>query len=366
MQVHNLGETCSPYCRLIGTHPHTQFQAIGEFKSCNALYNATWRLSNKTIHFGQQSKVRGHDRHELKPSSLLYGGGTRHRSPPCSCTYCVYRYSFEMAQGFGKDQIQEQWKQCRYYSSSTEISTFACKDFSAIDIDGFWSRERDLLAARTEAQKFGRAPLPTEVYFPGQERPGDSESRAQFYFRRSLFRRTSSKFGSLIKLDEAFSNLVHARFKAPPSKITEEVVVDRAFDLLSRLPATPLPLPNPPRPPEFVEGDETYGWLRVDPDRAGCSWESLDVVRTFAKPVIWMALAIAVTWDRDRRQDGNEFSKESHAFRKFINSVSDLIESISYERKPNEEVGGGPSWRWFVLKAYLWSTWQRCISLHYW
>ncbi|ESU15118.1 hypothetical protein FGSG_13410 [Fusarium graminearum PH-1] len=202
---------------------------------------------------------------------------------------------------FTREQIWEEWKNCGTQPEERRdtTSSFICHDIREIDIDGQWFKERD-------------APQKT-----GNDRP-------------------SSK-----------------------PRMEEERIVDRAFDLLSRLPDTPIPLFNHP----VLPGDQSkHGWLKIGGDTY--VWEDLEVVHTTSAIVIRMALSIAATWDRSPKT--NVRGKELHMFRKFLDFTSELIDSTTYESEKPSFKSPGQQWRWFVLKAYLWSTWQRCVALHYW
>ncbi|CAF3487914.1 unnamed protein product [Fusarium graminearum] len=257
---------------------------------------------------------------------------------------------------FTREQIWEEWKNCGIQPEERRdtTSSFVCHDIREIDIDGQWFKERDA------PQKTGNdrpSSKPRVVLFPGQQ-THDAANRAQSYFRRSLFRRTASIY-SYRDLDDAFSMLVSTQILVPRSKMEEERIVDRAFDLLSRLPDTPIPLLNHP----VLPGDQSkHGWLKIGGD--SYVWEDLEVVHTTSAIVIRMALSIAATWDRSPKT--NVRGKELHMFRKFLDFTSELIDSTTYESEKPSFKSPGQQWRWFVLKAYLWSTWQRCVAFHYW
>ncbi|KAK0644226.1 hypothetical protein B0T16DRAFT_417354 [Cercophora newfieldiana] len=260
-----------------------------------------------------------------------------------------------------RHRILLEWERCRVEwnsaSPSGPISTFGFKAVSEIDLDGHWFKERDR-RSQTNSSRPRQIAQPTRVLFPGQHVPIDPSSRPAFFFRRSLLRRTASQY-SFAHLDEAFSQIAPSSFVAPVSEADNELIVDRASHLLSRLPATPLRLPNLLAPPE---DPDKHGWLRID--GGAVKWETLESVHRVSTCVIRMALAIATTWDRSLEQ--NMRGRESHKFRELLDFLSELLDSTSYELEMLGPQMKWQSWRWFVLKSYLWSTWQRCVALHYW
>lgn len=264
---------------------------------------------------------------------------------------------------FTGDQILGVWRGCQDKQDPPSpgdppISTFAfmLKPVSEIDLDGYWFRERDMPRQQVNVMP-PRHNFP-RVVFPGQPSPIDPSSRPAFFFRNSLFRRTASTC-CFADLDNAFSEIAPCSFLAQGSEADTKLIVSRASCLLSRLPTTPLPLPDLPKPPQ---DRGKHGWLKIEGDEY--LWEDLEPVRLLSTCVIRMALAIAATWDRSREQ--NMRGRESHKFREFLDFLSELIDSTSYESRKLRPELEFQSWRWFVVRSYLWSTWQRCVALHYW
>lgn len=264
-----------------------------------------------------------------------------------------------------RECIRKQWLECRRHTYGAPTVRFVCIDMNAVCIDGFWTSERDsfmehgLLGDRQIMLKGIWQSAPEgAVLFPEQSQGLDYESRAFWYFRRSLFRRTSSKY-SFNALEDALSKLVHVEIGASGSKAEETTIIDRCFDLLSRLPET-VPIPKDIVTPPGPEDNGPRSWQDAAPQE--WSWESLEIARNIPVIVVRMALVISATWDKSVQaiRGRNELVE----FPKFINKVSELLDSTIYEME--KASGKCQAWRWFVLKSYLWNTWQRCVSLHHW
>ncbi|KAL6874818.1 hypothetical protein J3F83DRAFT_519359 [Trichoderma novae-zelandiae] len=256
------------------------------------------------------------------------------------------------AAGFTRENILSEWKNCSTERDTAFISAFVVGE---PDVDGHWARER-------EARERNNLPMPsdgaTRVLFPRPNAAVDVSRRAQWFFQRSLFRRTYATY-SAQELESAFAALSPTLFAAPGTEGGEKAIIDRACDLLSRLPETPISLPVLPQAPPAAE-QTCWFKLEAGPYR----WEDLEPVWSVSAPVR-MALAIAATWDRSPEADPRE--KEWHQFREYLDSVSELIDAASYEYDKASSSDNRPhAWRWFIVKSYLWSAWQRCVALHYW
>ncbi|KAI1773787.1 hypothetical protein F4818DRAFT_101719 [Hypoxylon cercidicola] len=236
------------------------------------------------------------------------------------------------------------------------ISEFRPQDISAIDINGRIAKE----TAGTKATP----PRPSKrVVFPGIHLAPEAHERRRWMMLRDLYRCTYKEFSWEI-LDRQFTkNTIITRFKVPNSQATRGDIVNRTAALLKRLPPTPLPLPSDIVQPtaELIAGC----WLKVDAN-AYC-WEKLSTVSRLSGGVIRMAIAIALTFERKTNTNGS--SSESHNFREFLDFVSSLIDNVFFELEKGpikKEDAVHNTWRWFVLLTYLWSTWHRCVALHYW
>ncbi|KAI1094913.1 hypothetical protein F5B19DRAFT_391243 [Rostrohypoxylon terebratum] len=262
-----------------------------------------------------------------------------------------------------REQIRRVWIQYRAPVQDHIISIFKCKYFDQVDIEDD-SLEQPEWKNRTRISNFFTPPKidgdngeAIEVIFPDedfQQKLGDeSRDTPLDCFRRSLYQctRHDSAHGdscSLEDFDHVFSRLTTIRFSSPASAEEEEVVLDHALGLILRLPPIPSELPDPPR---------LLG--------ATLPWEDLKVVSTHSLHVICIALAVAIAWDCSLDLDRN--TEEQHEFRKFLDSLAELLDTVIQEAKAAAQAKNECDIRrWFVLESYLWSTWQRCTTLHYW
>ncbi|KAI0896937.1 hypothetical protein F4806DRAFT_463478 [Annulohypoxylon nitens] len=259
-----------------------------------------------------------------------------------------------------REQIRQVWVKYRVPVQDHTISIFKCKYFDQVDVEDD-SLEQHEWKTRTRISNFFTPPKidsdkeeVIEVIFPdedNQQRLGDkSHDTPLDCFRRSLFQRTGCDFthGGLEDLDDAFCRLTTIRFSNPTSAEDEEVVLDRALGLILRLPATPSELSDLP-------GLLGTAWL----------WEDPKVVLAHSTHVICIALAIAIAWDCSLDLDRK--TEEQHDFRKFLDSTAELLDTVTLEVKVAAQAEDECDLRrWVVLESYLWSTWQRCTTLHYW
>ncbi|KAI1207223.1 uncharacterized protein F4807DRAFT_453032 [Annulohypoxylon truncatum] len=211
----------------------------------------------------------------------------------------------------------------------------------------------------------GLSPHYKRVSFPGVHSTSDSHKRSRWMMIRDLYRCTHANF-SWEHLDRTFmQNAVITRSMVPDSQSKRDDVVNCTAALLKRLPPTPLPLPSDILQPteELIGGC----WLKSDAGNE-YSWDQLSTVSRLSSSVIRMGIAIALTYDR--KADLNVSSSESHDFRQFLDFVSDLIDGVFFELEKGpvkkNDTWVNSTWRWFALLTYLWSTWQRCLALHYW
>ena len=141
--------------------------------------------------------------------------------------------------------------------------------------------------------------------------------------------------------------------------MTSHQVVNFAYRLLSRLPATPLNLFEllSPADSHFAEiagylDQSTQSNFAVN----ATIWTHLQVVIWVNSAVLQIALNIA--WVRHGNQTGHAGSEN------FLDGIAALLQAtfqLSSEVDSVEE-----KTHWAVVKAFLWTTWQRGSMLHLW
>lgn len=267
-------------------------------------------------------------------------------------------------QGPFREHIRQVWIKNRVPAQDHIISVFKCKYFDQVDgSEELPPQQREWKTHGRISSYFGPQRIEDEeieVIFPDEDSHQTSDDQSHDTpldrFRTYLFQCTdrSSNHGDdygFEQLDIAFSRLTTIQFSSPASAKEEEIVLDHVLGLISRLPTIPSELPDPPRAPK--------------PNANMRRWGDLKVVSTHSTQVICMALAIAIAWDRNVDLDSE--TEELHEFRKFLDSTAELLDSVILEGKAAAQANNESDiWRLFVLKSYLWSTWQRCTALHYW
>ena len=165
-------------------------------------------------------------------------------------------------------------------------------------------------------------------------------------FCRDLFEEVNDPAGHFPRLDEVFSKLLDCNF-IPSEPVFR--VAERACQRLMRLPATPLKIDN-----GAIQLDPSYyshNSSSQTPEFEN-TWDDLQVTRNFSTNTIRVALLIA----------NNGIAAMAISIASFINTVAELFEASSQlaavaEPGPDEE-------KWFIVRAFLWTAWQRSIMLH--
>lgn len=146
-------------------------------------------------------------------------------------------------------------------------------------------------------------------------------------------------------LDDAFSTILVCKFQ-PEGPIS--AILDRTVDLLTRVPAIPLELPDLPgilNSAYFIPsalGNE--GPIAVQ-------WNTLQVAVHVSSNIIRCALIVTMI------STGNSVLTE------FIDSIAELLEVAS--RLSSEAENDLMKQRWFIVRAFLWTSWQRCTMIFY-
>ena len=150
---------------------------------------------------------------------------------------------------------------------------------------------------------------------------------------------------SVPRLDATFSKFF--TFKFEPLE-DSQAIVERASDLLERLPAWPLELDDTP-----TECPSDYHACSI----AGTStrdaklWEQLQATKYVSSNVLRVALLVVM-------EQGCAYS-----LRNVTDIIAALIEIASQLASTVSD--DASSWRLFIARAFLWTSWQRCQMLYF-
>lgn len=179
-------------------------------------------------------------------------------------------------------------------------------------------------------------------YFTAEEQAQKRQSLC-----RSLFEVLSDPSSQFCKqLDALSSQIAHCNL--PPQDKVERVVTDTC-ELLKRLPARPLPLPDVPRNMNGIYHNQTMSEAHRD---SSLLWDELSVVSHLSVNVIRTALLVTI-----------EDSKAIHVLVSLLDTVADLLSTatqLSLSGNTESELH-----TWFLVRAYLWTSWQRCTMIYF-
>lgn len=128
-----------------------------------------------------------------------------------------------------------------------------------------------------------------------------------------------------------------------------------AHDILKRLPFRPLTLPSAPPDIDkrYFWGDETsVRGSSAESVRPG-TWELLRVATSLSAAIIQMTLYIVISGP-------NAFG---HSMSDYPNLLAELLETSS--DLASHCVSSGEHQTWFIVRAALWSSWQRSVTLYH-
>ena len=150
---------------------------------------------------------------------------------------------------------------------------------------------------------------------------------------------------SVARLDDMFSRIF--RFKFEPLE-DSQAMVKQASRLVERMPAWPLELDDVPTsiPPEYQASSLNgmiYRDLRL--------WEQLQATTYVSSTVLRVALATVID------------PSCSRSLEEMINIIAALLEIVS--RLVSATFDIGTSWRSFIARAFLWTSWQRCQLIYF-
>ena len=193
--------------------------------------------------------------------------------------------------------------------------------------------------------------------------PERARERAETWCR-ALFDMAHDRQAHVSKLDAAFASYVQCQYLNPPAGMD---VVKEACSLLERLPSTPLVsedlfgIVSTPRFSDYYHADARPQLAR--PDLLSTElWARVRVVTFINTNIVRMALHIVQYCDID---DYNMTTRGWHVdeARVLVDTTAELLKaatklSDNSDRKAERQV-------WFIVKAFLWASWQRSMMLLY-
>lgn len=166
---------------------------------------------------------------------------------------------------------------------------------------------------------------------------------------RLLFR--SSEAPDLFRhLDDTLSKALKCSW---PSKEDAPEIVERASHILERLPGHPSPMIVEPDFDPYQDMRASH-LVKADIMR---TWENLKVTTLIDRNTIRLALFIAV-----HRSKSSTTVPHADLTLDYVNMVAELFETadILSDSEPCKTTRQ----HWFLIKAFLWTTWHRSVLLH--
>ncbi|KAL9092604.1 MAG: hypothetical protein Q9165_004408 [Trypethelium subeluteriae] len=156
------------------------------------------------------------------------------------------------------------------------------------------------------------------------------------------------------KLDALLSALIECKFYQPPNV---DAVVQKTCELLCRLPSVPLPFKGQ----TAVLDCEIDQYLLLPGARS--EWENLQVVAHVSTPILCQALAIMTA----RVVDKEDGVTESFGYGGFLLLADTIMELLEMADDLSNAANGVAEIRaWVIVRAFLWSSWQRVAMLNFW
>jgi hypothetical protein len=190
---------------------------------------------------------------------------------------------------------------------------------------------------------FRYGPSSNLEFFLDDFRAADKErAEAQRWCEEVITELHQGSTGHIQALDNWYSNLLTCHFQTDDP----EDIVDRTCFLLRRL---------PPTVPEFCDSQTKGSYKRLGqdycPDDSDRVWENLRAANFISRNVIRIALRVELAKDHESSWD--------NPLRNIINTTTLLLKAAI------DLSGKRPSKKWFIVKAFLWTSWKRAISLAY-
>lgn len=210
-----------------------------------------------------------------------------------------------------------------------------------------WENHPNASSSQHKIQYFGRKQWQgkEDRYYSAQKRETHLINLCQHL--RECVRKTDSQIS---EIDSALSSafecciiLDDCRVRLGDPELSEDAIALRAYDILKRLPSWPLALMDLPS-----NLDDQY-FLIQDPlsHVAGHSWETLKVSNHLSVIIIQMALSAVGSVRHDADGCPNELAE-------ILETASRLAAEETLEFGKNE---------WFIVRAAIWSSWQRAVML---
>ena len=164
-------------------------------------------------------------------------------------------------------------------------------------------------------------------------------------FCQELLRDRTPASISVTHLDDAFSRFFSFRFEP----LTEsQAIIERVSDLLERMPRWPLELDDVPKdiPAEYCASS-----IADRASRDARLWEQLQTTTYVSDIVLQVALSVVM------------HPRSSRGILNMIDEIAALLEILSQLTPTTSD--DATSWRLFVLRAFIWTCWQRCQMLYF-
>lgn len=164
-------------------------------------------------------------------------------------------------------------------------------------------------------------------------------------FCRQLYGHDSPISIAVTNLDATFSKIFRFRFESLKESRT---LVEQACNLLERMPAWPPELMDTPTafPLEYFASS-----VVENAPKDARLWERLQTTTYVSSTVLRVALVAVMD-----RESG--FHRED-----MMNIIATLLETVS--RLSSSNTDPDISWRSFIVRAFLWTTWQRCQLIYF-
>ena len=172
----------------------------------------------------------------------------------------------------------------------------------------------------------------------------DSELRA-IRFCKELYGHDTPAPISVTRLDAMFSKVL--KFKFEPLD-DSQAIIERASDLLERMPAWPLEFDGIPAD---VPSEYRASSIAETASRDATLWEQLQVTTYVSTNVLRIALSAVM-------DPGCALSVLDTT-----NIIAALLEIVSQLALIVSD--GGILWRLFIVRAFLWTSWQRCQMIYF-
>lgn len=164
-------------------------------------------------------------------------------------------------------------------------------------------------------------------------------------FCQELYGHSAPVSISVTRLDAMFSTKF--KFKFEPLE-DSQTIIERASDLLERMPAWPLELDDTPAD---VPSEYRASTITGTASRDARLWEQLQATTYVSSNVLRAALAAVID------------PRCLLSLLEMTNIIAALVEIVS--QLASTAPDGGTSWRLFIVRAFLWTSWQRCQMIYF-